>query len=51
MYCNNNFVEDPDENMECKQKSDFCFMCCDNEFGSYNTLDRVNCLKECQFNN
>jgi len=40
-----NFNTDPDENSDCKEDESYCLVCCDNEFGSFTTEDRVACMK------
>ena len=44
-YCNKNFNTDPDENEDCKDKDQYCLICCDNEFGSFTNDDRIACMK------
>jgi len=45
-YCNENFVEDWTRNADCKGE-DFCYMCCENEFGALFVTQRDNCYKMC----
>lgn len=33
-YCNIKFASSPDQNQACKVPEDFCFICCDQEFGA-----------------
>jgi|NOAtaT_7_FD_contig_21_1437120_length_283_multi_3_in_0_out_0_1 hypothetical protein len=44
-YCNKNFNTDPDENKDCKDKDQYCLICCNNEFGSFTNEDRLACTK------
>jgi hypothetical protein len=44
-YCDKVFVEDPAQNIACKVKEDFCFICCQSEFGSFRMSDRKECIK------
>lgn len=47
-YCTKNFQNDPDQNRDCTTSSeDFCYVCCENEFGR-NKMDlRDRCYKLC----
>lgn len=47
-YCNNNFVDDWTRNADCKGE-DFCYICCENEFGAMFVTQRDNCYKMCDF--
>ncbi len=47
-YCNNNFVEDWTRNADCKS-DDFCYVCCETEFGAMFVTNRDNCYKMCDF--
>jgi hypothetical protein len=46
-YCNTNFVEDYVHNTACKSSEDFCYTCCENEFGNAYRIKRNNCYKMC----
>ena len=46
-YCNENFVEDWTKNSECKSDEDFCYTCCENEFGLSFVTQRDNCYNIC----
>jgi len=45
-YCNENFVEDWTRNSDCKG-DDFCYICCETEFGAMYVTQRDNCYKMC----
>ncbi len=46
-YCNQNFVEDYVNNSACKSNEDFCYTCCEHEFGSTYRGKRNHCYKIC----
>jgi hypothetical protein len=46
-YCNKEFVDDFIKNEECKSKSSFCYVCCENEFGGMVMDKRAICYKMC----
>lgn len=46
-YCDENLVEDLNANIECKKELNFCFVCCDNEYGKLNFDERDSCYKFC----
>jgi hypothetical protein len=46
-YCNENFADNYIKNTECMQRDNFCYVCCENEFGEYHLLDREKCEKRC----
>lgn len=33
-YCNDHVVDDYNKNIECRNKDNFCYICCENEFGN-----------------
>jgi len=45
-YCNENFVDDWTRNSDCKGE-DFCYVCCETEFGAMFVTERDNCYKMC----
>jgi hypothetical protein len=47
-YCNENFVDDWTRNSDCKAE-DFCYICCENEFGAMYVTQRDNCYKMCDY--
>ena len=47
-YCNKNFHDDVDDNRDCKDSDEFCYMCCENEFGEMWGKDRDSCFKSCE---
>ena len=47
-YCNKNFTEDWTRNSDCKGE-EFCYTCCENEFGAMYVRPRDNCYKMCDY--
>jgi len=45
-YCNENFVDDWSRNSDCKS-DDFCYICCETEYGAMFVTQRDNCYKMC----
>jgi len=47
-YCQTNFATDPDTNKDCvASPEDFCYVCCENEFGRNHMELRDRCYKLC----
>lgn len=46
-YCDENLIDDYAKNAECKTSDNFCFSCCDNEFGQANVTGKENCYQYC----
>lgn len=47
-YCTKNFAQDPDQNRDCNTSAeDFCYVCCENEFGRNKMELRERCYKLC----
>jgi hypothetical protein len=46
-YCDENLIDDYAKNMECKTSDNFCFSCCDNEFGQANVTGKEGCYSVC----
>ena len=46
-YCNKNFPTNPDQNQGCKVEDDFCYICCDKEFGAMRMTERKDCYQQC----
>lgn len=46
-YCNNAFSDDFFLNNECKELENFCYTCCENEFGNIHLDKREDCYNEC----
>jgi len=46
-YCNQAFVDDWVRNSECKSDEDWCYTCCEHEFGSNFVSQRDNCYDMC----
>ena len=47
-YCNKHFHDDINNNVDCKDPDEFCYMCCENEFGEFHGKDRDTCFKNCE---
>jgi hypothetical protein len=45
-YCNARFAENENKLDDCKSDN-YCYFCCDNEFGEFYALERENCYKSC----
>ncbi len=46
-YCNENFYDVLEDNQDCKIPVNFCGICCDNEFGSFNLEELNDCEALC----
>jgi len=46
-YCNANVVDDFNANKECKEPFEFCYICCDHEFGNMHIAEKDACKKMC----
>jgi len=46
-YCNAEFNEDYIKNIDCKVKENFCYTCCENEFGNAFLEKREECYDMC----
>jgi len=46
-YCNANFIDNFVLNYDCKNDENFCYMCCENEFGSQFYMERNGCYDMC----
>ena len=46
-YCNRELVENYVKNVECKTETNFCYVCCENEFGNMKMDKRGICYKMC----
>jgi hypothetical protein len=46
-YCNKEIVENYTKNIECRSESNFCYICCENEFGNLVIEKRDQCYKMC----
>ena len=49
-YCDKYFNDDIHNNRDCKDPDEFCFMCCENEFGQLWGKERDNCFAMCDDN-
>lgn len=46
-YCDQNFKDNAYLNMDCKKETDFCTICCENEFGEMHQKEREICYAQC----
>ena len=46
-YCNIEIVDNYVKNMECRDEGNFCYICCENEFGNMQMEKRGICYKMC----
>ncbi len=46
-YCDSNFLDNYAKNQDCKNPDDFCYVCCENEFGNMYIKERDNCYDMC----
>jgi len=49
-YCNIHFVDDYTRNGDCKSEDNFCYMCCETEFGNMFIDKREGCYNMCDLN-
>ncbi len=48
LYCDKNFPDDFINNRDCKS-DEFCYMCCEQEFGNFHLDRRELCYNMCDF--
>ena len=46
-YCDLNFLDNYAKNQDCKNPDDFCYVCCENEFGNMFIDQRDKCYDMC----
>jgi len=46
-YCNANFIDDFSKNSECRDPENFCYVCCENEYGNMYLKKRDMCYTMC----
>lgn len=46
-YCNANFVDNYNKNLECRDPENFCYVCCENEYGNMYLQRRDRCYTMC----
>jgi hypothetical protein len=46
-YCDANFIDDFVKNRQCKDQEDFCYICCENEYGNMYIKSRDKCYDMC----
>lgn len=49
-YCDEKFVDDYINNGDCKKKEEFCYLCCETEFGNNFIDKRETCYQMCDRN-
>jgi DNA polymerase III delta prime subunit len=47
-YCSDAFLIDPISLADCKKEENFCYICCENEFGDMHQLERERCVNSCE---
>jgi len=47
-YCENNFFDNYYKLSDCKDKDNFCYICCENEFGDVYIAERDKCYNICE---
>ena len=50
-YCQTNFADDIERFVECNVPQDFCYICCETEFGELHEEHRDECYDKCDFPN
>ena len=46
-YCDSNFMDNYSKNLDCKNPDDFCYVCCENEYGNMYIKERDLCYDMC----
>jgi len=46
-YCDENIISDFNRNKDCKNLENFCYICCETEFGTIKYDDRAQCYDMC----
>jgi hypothetical protein len=46
-YCDKHYFENANDNKDCKDKSQFCNICCVTEIGNFHSDDREKCMSKC----
>jgi len=46
-YCDTNFIDNFAQNKQCKDPEDFCYICCENEYGNMYIKQRDTCYEMC----
>jgi hypothetical protein len=46
-YCDANFIDNYLHNVNCKEMENFCYICCENEFGNMYMKERDQCYTAC----
>ncbi len=47
-YCSIAYNTDPESEIECKNFDNFCYLCCESEFGEMHKDSRDECIKTCE---
>lgn len=47
-YCSIAYVTDPESEIECKHPDNFCYLCCENEYGEVHKSERDQCIGQCE---
>jgi hypothetical protein len=46
-YCTTNFATDYNKFADCKDETQFCYVCCENEYGDLHIMERDSCYAKC----
>jgi hypothetical protein len=46
-YCDTNFADNIVKHTDCKTPENFCYVCCENEFGDFHIAERDKCYAKC----
>jgi len=46
-YCNSNFIDNQVKNQDCREGDNFCYICCENEYGNMYIKKRDKCYDMC----
>jgi hypothetical protein len=47
-YCKSSFLTDPSSLTDCLKQENFCYICCENEFGDMHQVERESCVLSCE---
>jgi hypothetical protein len=49
-YCRLHFSSEPERFTECMDPANYCYVCCENEFGDLHIIERDKCYNKCDKN-
>ena len=47
-YCSKSYSDDPTKMQDCKEPTNYCYVCCETEFGEFHYEKRDICLNKCE---